>query len=65
MDRQQVNVRLTQELAVAIDQRRIELQGEMGRIPTRSDIIRLALERYLVEAGGPSINSDRRSKAEG
>lgn len=47
MDRQQVNVRLTQELAAAIDQKRVELQSEMGRIPTRSDVIRLALEFYL------------------
>ena len=30
-----------------IDQRRIQLQAELGRIPTRSEILRLALDQFL------------------
>lgn len=47
MDRLQVNVRLTPELIDAIDQRRIALQPTMGRIPTRSEVIRDILEAGL------------------
>ncbi len=56
MERQQVNVRLSQELAAAIDQKRVELQSELGKIPTRSDIIRLAVEYYLSKGGGQGVN---------
>jgi len=47
MDRMQVNVRLDTELAVRIDEKRTELQKQLGRIPTRSEVVRLALEKYL------------------
>lgn len=47
MDRLQVNVRLTPELIDAIDQRRIVLQPTLGRIPTRSEVIRDILETGL------------------
>lgn len=43
----QVNVRLDAELAARIDEKRTELQKQMGRIPTRSEVVRRALEKYL------------------
>lgn len=47
MIRIQVNVRLDAEIAKRIDEKRTQLQKELGRIPTRSDVIRLALDKYL------------------
>ena len=52
MDRMQVNVRLTPELVEAIDKKRIELQPSLGAIPTRSEVIRLALDDYLLSKNG-------------
>ena len=45
--RNQLNVRLSDDEVQRIDQRRIQLQAELGRIPTRSEILRLALDRFL------------------
>ncbi len=47
--RTQINVRLSQELIEQLDQKRIALQPELGMIPTRSDVMRYALEAYLNE----------------
>ena len=47
MERLQVNVRLTPELINALDRRRIALQPTLGRIPTRSEVIRDILEANL------------------
>ncbi|HKT31011.1 MAG TPA: ribbon-helix-helix protein, CopG family [Gammaproteobacteria bacterium] len=47
MDRMQVNVRLDAELAARIDEKRTELQKQVGRIPTRSEVVRIALDKYL------------------
>jgi len=47
MDRMQINVRLDAELATRIDEKRTQLQKELGRIPTRSEVVRMALERFL------------------
>lgn len=47
MDRMQVNFRLDKELAEKLDQRRVSLMSEMGRIPSRSEVFRIALEQYL------------------
>jgi Arc/MetJ-type ribon-helix-helix transcriptional regulator len=47
MDKLQVNVRLTHELIDAIDRKRIELQPVMGKIPNRSEVLRLALDHFL------------------
>lgn len=47
MGRMQVNVLLDAELAARIDEKRVALQKQMGRIPTRSEIMRMALELYL------------------
>lgn len=47
MDRTQVNFRLDKELAEKLDQRRIDLRKEMGKIPTRSAVFIIALKQYL------------------
>ena len=47
MGRQQINVRLTDELVAAIDEKRVELRESLGGIPSRSDVVRMALESYL------------------
>jgi metal-responsive CopG/Arc/MetJ family transcriptional regulator len=47
MERSQLNVRLDQELVDRIDEKRIELRESLGQIPTRSDILRMALENFL------------------
>ena len=45
--RNQLNVRLSDDEVQRIDLRRIQLQAELGRIPTRSEILRLALDQFL------------------
>lgn len=47
MERSQINLRVSEELGRAIDGKRIELSSKLGRIPSRSDVVRLALEKYL------------------
>lgn len=47
MDRMQVNFRLDKELAELLDKKRVALMGELGRIPSRSEILRTALVQYL------------------
>lgn len=46
-DRPQVNVRLTEELLRLLDAKRVEMLPELGTIPTRSDVVRIAIERFL------------------
>jgi hypothetical protein len=47
MSRAQLNVRVSDLLEQAIDKKRIELSRTLGTIPTRSDVVRFALEHYL------------------
>jgi hypothetical protein len=47
MSRAQLNVRVSDQLGRAIDKKRIELSHKLGAIPSRSDIVRFALEGYL------------------
>jgi len=47
MSRFQLNVRVEPDVETAIDARRVELSTALGRIPSRSDVVRLALEAYL------------------
>lgn len=47
MTRNQLNVRVSEELEKLIDQKRIQLSSELGAIPSRSDVVRFALESYL------------------
>ncbi len=57
--RAQINVRLSLELIEQLDRKRIELQPVLGKIPTRSDVMRLALEAYL---GAPEKEDSGRKK---
>lgn len=62
MSRNQLNIRVSDELEELIDKKRIELASTMKIIPTRSDVVRYALESYL----GISLketDSDGRSAA--
>ncbi len=64
MSRNQLNIRVSDELEQLIDKKRIELAASMKIIPTRSDVVRFALENYL----GASIaetDADRRKRPEG
>jgi|GEM_PF-1123038 metal-responsive CopG/Arc/MetJ family transcriptional regulator len=61
MDRLQINVRLPQELMESLDKRRMELHGTMGKIPSRSDVVRLALEAYLLPAAEKTAVAQKRS----
>ena len=47
MSRNQLNIRVTDELEMLIDKKRIELASSLKIIPTRSDVVRYALESYL------------------
>ena len=47
MTRAQLNVRVSDTLEQAIDKKRIELSAKLGSIPSRSDVVRFALENYL------------------
>ena len=60
MTRTQLNVRVSETLERAIDEKRIELRATLGTIPTRSDVLRLALEAYLGIEMGPE-DADGRS----
>ena len=44
MDRVQVNVRITDQLAAQIDQKRVEIHKQEGRVPSRSDVVRMSIE---------------------
>ncbi len=65
MDRLQINVRLLPDLMELLDKKRIDLLPETGKIPSRSDVVRLALEAYLEAsaraADGPKPSAKRRS----
>jgi Arc/MetJ-type ribon-helix-helix transcriptional regulator len=47
MSRAQLNVRVSENLEKAIDEKRIALRAKLGTIPSRSDVLRFALEAYL------------------
>lgn len=47
MSRNQLNVRASDELAKLIDKKRVQLSSQLGTIPSRSDVVRFALESYL------------------
>jgi hypothetical protein len=46
-------VRLDESILKAIDRKRMELAEQTGQIPTRSDVVRIALETYLKLSGEP------------
>lgn len=45
--RNQLNMRMSEELRKAIDAKRVELSTSLGAIPSRTDVVRFALEGYL------------------
>lgn len=48
MDRaEQINVRLSAEEIARLDQKRIDLQADLGKIPSRGEVVRMALEAFL------------------
>jgi len=55
MSRNQLNIRVSDELEELIDKKRIELASTLKIIPTRSDVVRYALEQYL---GKSLVESD-------
>ena len=66
MSRNQLNIRVTDELEELIDKKRIELASTMKIIPTRSDVVRYALEHYLgvalPEADQDARTTDKKKK---
>jgi metal-responsive CopG/Arc/MetJ family transcriptional regulator len=50
MDRVQINVRITEQLARLVDQKRVEMQKTLGGIPSRSEVVRMAIEAYIGKA---------------
>jgi metal-responsive CopG/Arc/MetJ family transcriptional regulator len=47
IERIQVNVRVDGDLIRLLDEKRTELLDQVGSIPSRSELIRMALEKYL------------------
>jgi len=47
MERNQINMRMSDTLRKLIDAKHIELSGSMDSIPSRTDVLRFALELYL------------------
>lgn len=62
MERSQLNLRISDHLGKLIDAKRIELAATMGTIPTRSEILRFALESYLGEDLSETEGDRRRVK---
>jgi Arc/MetJ-type ribon-helix-helix transcriptional regulator len=53
-DRQQINVRLTSQLMDKLDEMRVALKPSFGKIPTRSEVVRYALEKFFSQSPGNS-----------
>lgn len=62
MERSQLNLRISEELGRLIDAKRIELSKTMGTIPSRSDVLRMALAQFL-QVDLSKIEQDRRRTA--
>lgn len=60
MSKTQLNVRVSDQLERAIDEKRVQLRESLGIIPTRSDVLRFALEAYL-QIKLDESEADRRS----
>lgn len=48
-DRIQINVRVDGDLIRLLDEQRIALLAKLGAIPSRSEVVRIALEEYLLK----------------
>lgn len=60
IERSQINMRMSETLRKLIDAKRIELSASTGNIPSRTDILRYALEMYLGQDLAES-EADRRA----
>ena len=49
-ERIQVNVRVDGDLIRLLDEKRTGLLSKMGSIPSRSDVVRMALENFLINS---------------
>ena len=63
MERSQLNLRISDALGKMIDAKRIELSANLGHIPSRSDILRYALEDYL-KTDLSKVEADRRRRSD-
>ncbi len=61
MESKQINMRMNKELAARIDKKRIELSGELQRIPSRTEVIKMALELFL--GGSPKLSGKTKRPA--
>jgi hypothetical protein len=61
VERSQLNVRVTPELEQLIEKKRVGLMAELGYIPSRSEVVRLAIEAF-VGADGNDKRSPVKSK---
>jgi metal-responsive CopG/Arc/MetJ family transcriptional regulator len=59
MQDQQVNVRVTGDVLKRLDAERVQLRSRFERIPSRSEVIRIALRHYL---GTPKRTSRSKNK---
>ena len=62
MERMQINMRIDKELAARLDGKRIALAGELQRIPTRTDVIKMALDLFLSDIPKTSGKSKKSAK---
>lgn len=65
MERMQVNFRLDKESAELLDEKRVSLMKELGRIPTRSEVFRIALDQYLGRGAAPTKSPKKRAPSKG
>jgi Arc/MetJ-type ribon-helix-helix transcriptional regulator len=43
----QLNIRVDRKLEVALDEKRIDFSKKLGYIPSRSEVVRMAIEKFL------------------
>ena len=43
----QLNIRVDRKLEVALDEKRIDFSKQLGYIPSRSEVVRMAIEQFL------------------
>ncbi len=43
----QLNIRVDRKLEVALDEKRIDFSKTLGYIPSRSEVVRMAIEQFL------------------
>jgi metal-responsive CopG/Arc/MetJ family transcriptional regulator len=62
----QLNIRVDRKLEVALDEKRIEFSKQLGYIPSRSEVVRRAIEQFLNinRPGGDQPVADEVGKTE-